>query len=149
MSVKIEHSVNAKCKPEHAWQKFQKLEEWPWWNRVIGQAKWVDSSSAWKPGSRFVLEIAYPKRLSMKPAITENSAPRAVAWNSEGNSMHFRFEPQADGTTLLAVVAEFSGFKTVFGGGSLRDSMQQALHEWLSALKSEAEIIAREEFARS
>lgn len=149
MALRIEHSVTAKCRPEHAWQKFEKLEEWPWWNRVIGQAKWVDSSPAWKPGSRFILEIAYPKRLSMKPAVTENNTPRAIAWNGDGNSMHFRFEQQADGTTLLAAVAEFSGFKTLFGGSSLRDTMQIAINEWLTALKTEAELIAREELARS
>ena len=149
MSVKIEHSVTAKCKPEHAWQKFQKLEEWPWWNRVVGQAKWIDNAAAWQTGSRFVLEIAYPKRLSMKPAITENDAPRAVAWKSEGDSMRFVFEPQEQGQTLLKASAEFSGLKTVLGGGGLRDSMQQAFNEWLAALKSEAEQIAREEFARS
>lgn len=149
MSVTVEHSVTAKCKPEHAWQKFQKLEEWPWWNRVIGRATWIDTSSAWQPGSRFVLDLAYPKRISMKPVVSENNVPRTIAWKSEGDSVRFDFDPQGEGETVLKASAEFSGFKTVFGGASLRNAMQQAFHEWLTALKSEAEKIAREEFARS
>ena len=96
MSIKLEHSVIAKCKPEHAWEKFQKLEEWPWWNRVIGQVKWVDGRP-WQPGSRFLLELAYPKRMTFKPVVTENAEPQTVAWRGEGSgmasAMRFRFDP--------------------------------------------------------
>lgn len=148
MSIKVEHSVTAKCKPEHAWQKFQKIEEWPWWNRVIGQARWIDGQP-WQTGSRMLLEIAYPKRMALKPAITENNAPRTIAWKGDNTSMRFDFEPQSGGQTLLKAQAEFSGLKTVFGGGALRDAMQRMVTEWLDALKSEAEKIAREELAWS
>lgn len=148
MSVKVQHSVTAKCKPEHAWQKFQSVIEWPWWNRVIGQAKWTEGQP-WQTGSRMLLEIAYPKRLTMKPVVSESSAPHAVALQGDGETMRFSFDPQQDGQTLMKAEAEFSGLKTMFGGGGLQKSMQQAFREWLDALKTEAEKIAREELARS
>jgi hypothetical protein len=148
MSVTIEHSVIAKCAPEHAWQKFQMIEEWPWWNRVVGRARWIDGQP-WQKGSRLSLEIAYPKRMALKPAITENNTPRAIAWAGDNASMRFDFEPQSDGQTVLKAQAEFSGLKTVFGGGALRGAVQQMFTEWLAALKTEAEKIAREELARS
>jgi len=148
MSVKVERSVAARCTPEHAWRKFQKIEEWPWWNRVVGQAKWV-SGQPWQPGSEFALEIVYPKRMSLKPAVTENAAPESVAWRGDGASMRFRFQAQADGATLLGADAEFSGLKAILSGGAIGAAMQRSLEEWLTALKIEAEKIAREEHARS
>src|SRR5579864_5903574 len=56
MSIKVEYSVTAKCKPEHAWQKFEKLEEWPWWNHVIGKTQWL-SGGRWQEGGRFSFEM--------------------------------------------------------------------------------------------
>ena len=42
----------------------------------------------------------------------------------------------------------FSGWKAMFGDG-MKDALQQVLVEWLDALKSDAEKLAREELARS
>jgi hypothetical protein len=152
MSIKLEHSVTAKCKPEHVWQKFQKLEEWPWWNRAIGQAKWIEGQP-WQPGSRFMLELAYPKQMAFEPVVTENAAPQTVAWKGEGSgitgTMRFRFDAQADGSTLLKTEAEFSGWKTKFATDSIKQAIHKTFEEWLNALKTEAEKIAGEELAHS
>lgn len=151
MSVKLEHSVTAKCKPEHAWQKFQKLDEWSWWNRAVGASKWIDGQP-WQPGSRFQLELAYPKKMTFKSVITESAAPQSIAWKGEGGgiagTMRFRFEP-AEGGTVLKSEADFSGWKTMLGAGGIQDALRKSFEEWLSALKTEAEKIAREELARS
>ncbi len=151
MSVNVQHSVTAKCKPEHVWQKFQKMEEWPWWNRVVGAAKWAQGQP-WQPGSRFALELAYPKRHTLKGAVTESSAPQAIAWKIEASgmsgTMRFGFESASPNTTLSAQ-CELSGWKTALSGGSLQHDFQKAFEEWLGALKAEAEKIAREELARS
>ncbi len=151
MGVRVQHSVIAKCKPEHAWQKFQKAEEWPWWNRVIGQAKWTDGQP-WQQGSRMHLELAYPKRITVKPTVKENSAPQMVAWIVESSgmtgTMRFRFDAAADGNTTLSAECEFSGWKIALAG-SLEQDFRKTLDEWLGALKMEAEKIAREESARS
>ena len=152
MSVKVEHSVVAKCKPEHAWQKFSTMTEWPWWNRAVGSAKWT-GGQPWQPGSRFHLEIAYPKTMAFQCVVTEAGTPRNMAWSAAGSGlsgkMQFGFEPQADGNTGLRAQAEFSGWKAAFGGGALRQAIEKAMQEWLEALKTEAEKIAREEFAKS
>ena len=152
MAVKVEHSVTAKCRPEHAWQKFQKTEEWPWWNRVIGQAKWT-GRQRWQQGSRMLLELAYPKRIALKTTVKESSAAQTVALTAEGSGMsgtiRFRFDALTDGNSTLNAECEFSGWKTALSGGSLEQDFRKAFEEWLGALKTEAEKIAREELARS
>ena len=152
MSVRVQHSVTAKCKPEHAWQKFQNVSEWPWWNRVIGQAKWLEGQP-WQKGSRMVLELAYPKKNSLKATVTENATPQTVALSVEGSgmsgTMRFGFEPAGEGNTELKAECEFSGWKTALSGGSIEQDFRKVCDEWLGALKAEAEKIAREEFARS
>ena len=152
MSVKVQHSVAAKCKPEHAWQKFMKVEEWPWWNRVVAQAKWTEGQP-WQQGSRLSIELAYPKRNAWKMTVTENAAPRTVAWSAAGSgmsgTMRFRFDAAGDGNTNLSAECELSGWKTAFAGGSVEQDFRKSFDEWLTALKAEAEKIAREELARS
>jgi len=152
MSVKVEHSVVAKCKPEHAWQKFSSMVEWPWWNRAIGSARW-SAGQPWQQGSRFHLEIAYPKTMALACVVSEAGAPGKVAWTCAASglsgTMQFRFEAESDANSVITAQAEFSGLKATFGGSSLKDAMQKTFGEWLEALKTEAEKIAREEFARS
>lgn len=149
--MKVEHSVTAKCKPEHAWQKFQKVEEWPWWNRVIGQAKWTDGQP-WQQGSRILLDLAYPKRYTLKGTVTKISTPNIVALKIEASgmsgSMCFNFA-SADSNTTLNATCELSGWKPALSGGSMEQDFRKAFDEWLGALKTEAEKSAREEFARS
>jgi len=152
MSVKVEHSVTAKCKPEHAWQKFERMEEWPWWNRVIGSGKWT-SGKAWQSGSRFALELAYPKKFSLNCTVTDNAVPQGITWKADGGGMSgvmwFRFEPQGDGATVLRGDAEFSGWKTAIGAPGIQDAFRKVFTERLDALKTEAEKISRETYARS
>jgi hypothetical protein len=152
MSVTVEQSVTAKCKPEQAWQKFQKMEEWPWWNRVVGQAKWIEGQP-WQRGARFTLELAYPKRFVFQAVNAENAAPQDIVWTVDGGglrgTMRFRFDAVADGTSELKAQCDLSGWKAAFSGSSIEQDFRKAYEEWLGALKTEAEKIAREEFARS
>ena len=152
MSIKVEHSVVAKCKPEHAWQKFSNITEWPWWNRAVGSAKWTQGEP-WQRGSRFNLDLAYPTTIAFKSVISENGAPQSVAWNADGSglstTMRFEFQRQDDANTVLKAEADLSGWKTMFGGRSLQPSFKRMFEEWLDALKVEAEKIARESYARS
>jgi len=122
MATRLEYSVTAKCKPEHVWQKFQKIDEWPWWNRVVGQAKWL-SGSPWQKGSQFLMELVYPRKVS--------------------------FKAQPDGTTLIKTWEDISGFVASLFGGGMKQSLMTMHKDWLESLKTEAEKIAREEVARS
>ncbi len=152
MAIRLEYSVTAKCKPEHVWQKFQKLEEWPWWNRVVGQVRWL-SGAPWQKGSRFHLQLWYPKKMKVDPVIVESAPPNRIAWVGRGIGIKgehwFSFEPQPDGATLLKTWEDFSGWLTLFMGDGLKKAIVSMYKDWLDALKVEAEKIAREEHARS
>jgi hypothetical protein len=152
MAIRLEYAVTAKCRPEHVWQKFQKLEEWPWWNRVIGQVRWL-SGAPWQKGSRFHLELVYPRKMKVNPVIVESAPPQRIAWVGKGIGARgehwFSFEPQPDGTTLIKTWEDFSGWLVGLMGDGPKLAIVSMYKDWLEALKVEAEKIAREEHARS
>jgi len=152
MAMRLEYAVTARCKPEHVWQKFQKLEEWPWWNRVVNDTRWL-SGSPWQKGSQFNMEVVYPKKMPFKPIVLEVTPPGRVGWVGRAAGFTgehwFSFEAQGDGTTLIKTWEDLSGWKTAFIGESLKKSLLAMHRDWLEALKTEAEKIAREEHARS
>ena len=152
MATRLEYSVTAKCKPEHVWQKFRKLEEWPWWNRVVGQAHWI-SGQPWQKGSEFHMELVYPRKVSLKPLILESSPPNKIGWVGKTTGFTgehwFSFEAQNDGTTLIKTWEDISGWVTAFFGNGMKQSLLTMHKDWLEALKTEAEKIARDESAKS
>jgi hypothetical protein len=152
MPTRLEYSVTAKCKPEHVWQKFQKLEEWPWWNRVVGQAKWL-GGKPWEKGSQFLMDLVYPRKVSFRPVILESAPPNKVGWVGKTTGFTgehwFSFEPQADGSTLIKTWEDISGWATAFFGSGTKQSLLAMHRDWLESLKAEAEKIAREEYAKS
>ena len=44
MSIHLEYSTTAKCRPEHIWTKFEALDQWAWWNKVISRARWIEGA---------------------------------------------------------------------------------------------------------
>ena len=152
MATRLEYSVTAKCKPEHVWQKFHKLEEWPWWNRVVGRAKWL-SGRPWEKGSQFLMDLVYPRRISFRPTIIEAAPPNRIGWVGKTTGFTgehwFSFEAQPDGTTLIKTWEDISGLAAALFGSGMKQSLLTMHKDWLEALKTEAEKIAREEVARS
>ncbi len=153
MAIRLEHSVTAKCRPEHVWEKFRKLEEWSWWNACIGQTKWLEGEP-WKKGSRFHLEFVRPRNLKVQPVVLEVEAPAKVAWVGKAKGVTgehwFSFELQPDGaTTVLKTWEDFSGPGTFFLGSGMKKDIVKMYADWLDALKIEAEKVAREQHARS
>ncbi|MGC2321973.1 MAG: SRPBCC family protein [Terriglobales bacterium] len=152
MSIHLEYSTTAKCRPEHIWKKFEALDQWAWWNKVISRARWVEGQP-WQKGSRFEMELARPKPMKFRPVIIESAPPTRVAWVGKGSGFTgehwFSFELQPDGATLMKTWEEFSGISTLFFGNGTRQGIVKMHQEWLEALKFEAERIAREAVARS
>lgn len=152
MAINLEYSVIARCTPEQAWKKFQKLEQWPWWNRVIGESEWLEGEP-WKKGSRFSMQVVRPWSFSLRPEIIESAPPNKIGWRGSGALMTgenwFHFEQNENGNSLLRVSAEFSGIGTMFWGDKIKNDIIEMFAEWLGALKLEAEKIAREELAKS
>lgn len=152
MAIRLEYSTSAKCHPEHVWQKFAKIEEWPWWNKVIGRTRWIEGQP-WQKGSRFYMELVRPKTFKVEPIILECSPPTTVGWVGKGGGITgehwFSFEPQPDGTTLIRTWEDFSGLGTLFVGNGMKQKIVKMYEDWLNALKFEAERLAREDYARS
>lgn len=152
MAIRLEHSTTAKCKPEHVWKKFSVLEEWPWWNRVVNQTRWL-RGEPWTEGSQFNMEVVYPKKMSFKPVILPSTPPAKIGWVGKAMGLTgehwFSFEAQADGNTLIKTWEVLSGWKTWLIGAGLKSALEAMHRDWLEALKAEAETIARREYARS
>jgi hypothetical protein len=148
----LEYSTIGKCKPRHVWQKFEKLEEWGWWNPVVGQTRWLEGER-WQKGGRFSFQLMKPRVMNFKPVIIESAPPHRLAWvgGTPGfKGVHwFSFEEQPDGTTLLKTWEDSSGIVTLFFGAGMRNKLLAMHREWLEALKVEAEKIALEEHVRS
>lgn len=151
MALRFEASVVAKCKPEHVWKKFSELPQWGWWNPVVGSTRWLEGQP-WQKGSRFLMELARPRRMTFKPVLLEVQAPNKVAWTGKGGGCSgehwFSFEAQADGTTVIKTWETLSGLPTLFFGSGIKEKLQRMHEEWLENLKQEAEKIAREDSAR-
>ena len=78
MPIHLEYSLSAKCRPEHIWQKFENLDQWAWWNKVIARSKWLEGQP-WQKGSRFLLGLAKPA-IEIPVEILECQAPAKVGW---------------------------------------------------------------------
>ncbi|HXZ79133.1 MAG TPA: SRPBCC family protein [Terriglobales bacterium] len=152
MAIKLEYSTTAKCRPEHVWQRFAKLEEWAWWNPVVGKTAWL-KGEPWKNDSQFLMEIVRPVKVTFKPVIIESAPPGRIAWVGSvpgfTGKHFFDFKAQPDGNTLLHTWEEDSGLLTFLWGEGRRKSLTDMHADWLNSLKAEAEKIAREEYARS
>ncbi len=152
MAVLVEAATVAKCRPQHVWEKFRELHAWPWWNQLIGEAKWL-AGNPWEEGSQLELEIVRPRRIHMEAAVVEVSAPNLVHWSGRIMGVHgeqwFWFQSDGDGMTHLKSRQELTGAMTIFLTESGRKGVETVLQNWLEALKLEAEKLAREEAARS
>lgn len=150
MPIHIEYATVAKCSPEHAWEKFQVLDQWPWWNQAIAKANWIEGKP-WEKGSRFYLETARPKVFKLKPVITESDPPNRIVW--VGTAIGFRgehgftFDPQPNGTTILKTWEDFSGPASLLFGGGTRMALAEMYKVWVESLKFEAERLARQQYA--
>jgi hypothetical protein len=152
MAFRLEYSVAARCKPDHVWQKFSRLEEWAWWNPVVGKTRWLDGQP-WQKGSRFSFELMRPRHMTFKPVIIESSPPNRIGWRGtaflfKGEHWH-SFQAQPDGSTLIHTWEDFSGPVSRFLGDKQKQQLIAMYREWLEALKVESEKVAREELARS
>jgi hypothetical protein len=152
MAIRLEYSTSAKCSPQHVWQKFEKLEEWAWWNPVIGQARWLQGQR-WQQGGRFLFQLMRPRLMTFKPVIIESAPPHRLAWVGTASGFKgehwFSFEEQSDGSTMLKTWENMSGPLTLFFGKGTRNKIVGSYREWLEALKVEAEKVARAEQAAS
>ena len=151
MAIKLEYSATAKCRPEHIWKVFQKLEQWAWWNPSVARSKWT-SGQPWEKGSRFRMELERPRNMALDCEVLEGSA-RKVGWRGKAFTVTgehwFSFEDNSDGTTNMKTWETFSGFGSMFIGKGMQGKTVELYKLWFERLAAEAEKIAREEMAKA
>lgn len=151
MSIKLEYAATAKCRPEHIWKVFEKMEQWAWWNPSVTRSKWT-SGQPWQKGSHFRMELERPRRMAFDCEVLEGS-PNKVGWRGKGGTVTgehwFSFEENGDGTTKMKTWETLSGFGTMFIGKGMQEKTVDVYKVWLERLGAEAEKMAREEMARA
>ena len=151
MSIKLGYEATAKCRPEHIWKVFQKLEQWAWWNPSVARSKWT-SGQPWQKGSHFLMELERPRRMAFDCEVLEGSES-TVAWRGKGNMVTgehwFSFEQNGDGTTVMKTWETLSGFGAMFIGKGMQEKTVEVYKVWFERLAAEAEKLAREEMAKA
>ena len=151
MAINLEYSATAKCRPEHIWKVFEKLEQWAWWNPAIGKTKWT-SGQPWEKGSHFQMDLERPKRLSFDCEVLDAS-PNKVGWRGKGHMTTgehwFSFQENGSGVTQMKTWETLSGFGSAFIGKGMKEKTVEVYKVWLERLAAEAEKLAREEMARA
>jgi hypothetical protein len=142
MEVKVELSTVAQCHPTDLWEIFQDVHAWRRLSSVFGDAAWVHGKP-WERGSRFHIELHYPRRLDLEVVVLKCHAPHEVVLLSHGSGFAVEqwmsISPCGDGEqSLLRLDA------AVVGGHELsREQVAAPLHQlfasWFEGWTAEAE----------
>lgn len=145
MAIRYHHQLQANCTPEFVWQAFAEVDRWPQWNKIIGSGKWV-AGTPWQPGSKMRIQVVSPINFTLEPEVVGAKAPEVVHWQGKGMGVNaeimFRFVGQADGTTAMEVLEEFTGAATMFVTERMKRDVVTVFDSWLKSLKDEAERLA-------
>ncbi len=146
--MRLEYSTVANCKPEHIWQAFQHVEEWPNWSSVLSNTHWLEGEP-WATGSKFQMQILQPIPVTFRPEIMECAPPGFVHWIGKTTAITaeqwFSFETQPNGTTLIKTWQEFSGPASFMFGESVRMAITNIYVDLFRSLKEAAEKRAHAE----
>jgi hypothetical protein len=144
--MRLEYSTVAHCKPEHIWQAFQHVEDWPRWSSVIANTQW-EEGEPWAQGSKFRMQILQPIPVTFKPEVIEVAPPSFVHWIGKTTALTaeqwFSFEAQPEGTTVMKTWQEFGGPASFMLGDGVRAAITNIYVDLFRSLKEEAEKMAR------
>src|SRR2546423_9563708 len=136
MSIKLEHSTTAKCKPESVWQAFTEVERWPEWSKLFCRATWV-GGAPWEKASVLLLEVAQPPA-KVRAEVVEVAAPSHAAWAGSVMGVtikhNFNFVAQEDGFTEMKSNIDLSGPATSFINDDMQKKGMAAFVEWFEAM---------------
>jgi Polyketide cyclase / dehydrase and lipid transport len=140
MSIKLEYSTTAQCKPESVWQAFTEVDRWPEWSDLFAKASWVEGDP-WQLGSKLLLEVGQPAA-KVKATVSESAAPNRATWsgNVMGVTIEHRFEflPEPEGTLMQSKI-ELSGPATFFINGDMQKKGLEMFSNWFDSMKAQAE----------
>lgn len=148
MSVKIEYASIARCRPEHVWQVFEKIELWPRWApQAIREVRWV-RGAPWTKGAQFSIDMLKPQAFSLMPEILEVEAPTYVHLRGKGSGVTgeqyfiFKWMP-VEQTTELRTLQEFSGAPVMLFGNKIKPAIEGGIQNLFARVTEEAEAFAR------
>jgi hypothetical protein len=141
MEVKCEYETIANCHPSDIWEIFKQIENWRSLTAVFGDAGWVHGDP-WKQGSRFFMELNFPRRMDLEAVVLKCNAPHEVVILSHGNGLAveqwIRFEPNRHDQTIITA-------DQAIVGADLNDevAIQATMHNFFAScfdgLKASAE----------
>lgn len=147
MSLSIDYSTVAHCRPEDVWLTVSDLRRWPQFNPdAIVSADWI-SGEPWKKGSRFEIKLRKPLAFTLTPEIVEAEEPILIHWKGRGGGVSgeqwFIFRVLPDGNTELRTLQEYTGAPLLLLGNRGKSTIEDGVHHVLDRIKKEAEVNAR------
>jgi hypothetical protein len=150
MSLNVEYAAVAKCRPDHVWQVFEKIELWSRWDpEAISDVRWV-SGEPWTQGARFTISLLKPLPFKLTPEVLEIDSPIYVHLRGEGSGVtgdqHYIFKWMPDQqSTELRTLQEFSGGPIMFLGNAIKPGIEAGIKHLFTRIIEEAEGLARAE----
>ena len=142
MEWSLKYQTLAKCHPEDLWHIFSELERWQEWSDVFGCAGWIHGEP-WKPGSRFFVELLYPKRLDLEVMVVKCDPPYEVVLLPHGQGyaaqqwIHFARDPYGD--AMVRSEEHFVGSER-FKDPLVQQQLYQMFDRWFKPLARQAEV---------
>ena len=147
MSIQIDYSVVAHCRPEHVWLVIQDIRRWPQFDRdAIESAEWV-KGKPWESGSRFRINLLKPIKYTITPEIVETEKPILIHWKASGGGVKgeqwFIFKLLPNDDTELRTLQQYTGTTMVLLGTKAKSLLEEGVQHLLGHIKREAEANAR------
>ncbi|MBI2682604.1 MAG: hypothetical protein HYX26_05210 [Acidobacteriales bacterium] len=142
MEVKVEYSTVALCHVSDLWEVFQDIQNWRRLSSVFGDAGWVHGKP-WERGSRFCVELNYPKHIDLEVVVLKCHAPHEVVLLCHGSGfaseqwLFFTPRDVEDETQIRTESAVVGG--TDYLREQVAGPVRQLLESWFDGLKMEAE----------
>lgn len=155
----IRESSWLNASPGPVWARLLQLEEWPEWNDGIAEARWLGQGwmchgigrRGWKPGNRFRLVPAGPRRAFLGGGVvTAVDTEREVRWLGRFLTLRVEFAlaVSAEGPgTRVELRSTFRGFSVRFigqdsiVGSPIVQSLGEFQRQFLTALRESGERV--------
>jgi hypothetical protein len=141
MEVKCQYETVANCHPSDIWETFNNIENWHNLSPVFGEAAWVHGEP-WKQGSRFFIELNFPRRMDLEAVVLKCNAPNEVVILSHGSGLAaeqwLRFESDRNDETLITADQAIVG-ADLTDEAAIQNTMRNFFASCFDGLKAAAE----------
>jgi len=142
MEVRMKYQTLAKCHPEDIWHVFSQLEQWHTWTDIFGNAGWVQGQP-WQPGSRFFLELLYPRELDLEVMVVKCHPPNEVVLLPHGSGyaaqQWIQFAKNGFNGSIIRTEEHFVGSER-FKEPEVQQQLMQMFERWFKPLAAQCEL---------